>query len=334
MTELRLDPTIRNWVIVAPERSKRPDAFRRRPRERAEPNATCPFCAGRETETPPELLRLQDDQGGWRLRVVPNKFAALSGDGSRDRIVNSLGFTSMPGVGAHEVVIESPRHDWDIATASDGDVGDVLSAYRARHRALRTSSAAMVIIFRNHGAGGGTSLPHPHSQIVAAPVVPLLVRHRFDVAMQHYDDTGRCLYVEILDRELADGRRIVAQNEGFVAFQPFAAASPFETWIMPRSHRASYADATDEELAHLAPMLRDVLAGLRRLLDDPDYNYVIHSAPPGDEGRSYFLWHLQIVPRLTTPAGFELGSGISVNPSSPEMTAASLREAVVKAEVI
>jgi len=332
MTELRLDQTIRNWVIVAPERSKRPNAFRRRPRERAETNDTCPFCPGREAETPPELFRLQDDKGGWRLRVVPNKFAALSGDGSRDQIANGLGFTSMPGVGSHEVVIESPRHDGDIATASDGEVGDVLAAYRARHRALRKSSAAMVVIFRNHGAGGGTSLPHPHSQIVAAPVVPLLVRHRFDVAMQHYDDTGHCLYVEILHRELADGRRIVAQNDGFVAFQPFAAASPFETCLMPRTHRASFADTTDDELAHLAPLLRDVLAGLRRLLDDPDYNYVIHSAPPGDEGRPYFLWHLQIVPRLTTPAGFELGSGISINPSSPELTAAELREAIAAKE--
>lgn len=333
MTELRLDPTIRNWVIVAPERSKRPDAFRRQQRERAEPNASCPFCEGREAETPPELFRLQDDKGSWRLRVVPNKFAALSGDGSRDEKANGLGFTSMPGSGSHEVVIESPRHDWDIATASDGEVGDVLAAYRGRHLALRNSSAAMVVIFRNHGVGGGTSLPHPHSQIVAAPVVPLLVRHRFDVAVQHYDDTGRCLYVEILHRELSDGRRIVAQNDGFVAFQPFAAASPFETWIMPRRHRASFADTTDEERAQLAPILRDVLGGLRRLLDDPDYNYVIQSAPPGDEDRPYFLWHLQIVPRLTTPAGFELGSGISVNPSSPEMTAASLREAVAQVEV-
>ena len=334
MTELRLDPTIRNWVIVAPERSKRPDAFRRQQRPPAKPDDTCPFCAGREAETPPELFRLQDGGGGWRLRVVPNKFAALSGDGSRDQTANGLGFTSMPGTGSHEVVIESPRHDWDISTADEREVVDVLAAYRVRHLALRESSASMVVIFRNHGAGGGTSLPHPHSQIVASHVVPLLVRHRFDVAMQHYDDTGLCLYVEILHRELADGRRIVAQNDRFVAFQPFAAASPFETWIMPRTHRASFADTTDDELADLAPLLRDVLGGLRGLLDDPDYNYVIHSAPPGDEGRSYFLWHLQIVPRLTTPAGFELGSGISVNPSSPEMTAAALREAIAQKEVV
>ena len=334
MTELRLDATIRNWVIVAPERSKRPDAFRRGQHPLAEPNDTCPFCPGREAETPPELFRLPDDDGGWRLRVVPNKFAALSGDGSRDQAANGLGFTSMPGTGSHEVVIESPRHDWDISTADDREVQDVLTAYRVRHLALRAPPASMVVIFRNHGAGGGTSLPHPHSQIVASHVVPLLVRHRFDVAMQHFDDTGHCLYVEILHRELADGRRIVAQNDGFVAFQPFAAASPFETWIMPRSHRASFADTTDDELADFAPLLRDVLGGLRRLLDDPDYNYVIHSAPPGDEDRPYFLWHLQIVPRLTTPAGFELGSGISVNPSSPEATAAALRDAVATKEAV
>jgi UDPglucose--hexose-1-phosphate uridylyltransferase len=334
MTELRLDPTIRNWVISAPERSKRPDAFRRPRRERAAGNDTCPFCPGREAETPAELFRLPGANGGWRLRVVPNKFAALSAGGSRDQQANGLGFTSMPGTGRHEVVIESPVHDWDLATADEREVRDVLTVYRARHRALRDASAAMVVIFRNHGAGGGTSLPHPHSQVVAAPVVPLLVRHRFDVAMQHYDDTGLCLYVEILHRELADGRRIVAQNDNFVAFQPFATASPFETWLMPRTHRASFADTGDDELAQLAALLRYVLGGLWELLDDPDYNYVIQSAPPGDEDKPYFLWHMQIVPKLTTPAGFELGSGISINPSSPEATAAALREAIAAREPV
>lgn len=315
-------------MISAPERSKRPDAFRRPPREHPQPDATCPFCPGRESETPSEIVRLPDTNDGWRLRVVPNRFPALSGDVTRDHPPDGLGFTSMPGAGRHEVVIESPRHDWDIATGDARHVQDVLAVYRERHLALRDSSAAMVVIFRNHGPGAGTSLPHPHSQIVAAPVVPLLVRHRFEVAMQHYDDTGRCLYVELLQRELADGRRILAENQRFVAFQPFAATAPFETWLMPRTHRASFADTTDDELAGLAEMMHGVLGGLHKLLNDPDYNYVIHSAPPGDEGRPYFLWHLQIVPRLTTPAGFELGSGISVNPSRPEDTAPALRDAM------
>ena len=334
MTELRLDPTLRNWVIVAPERSKRPDAFRGHHPQRAQLAEPCVFCAGREADTPPELFRLRDRTGGWRVRVIPNKFPALSADGRRDQRANGLGFTSMPGTGRHEVVVESPQHDWDLSTAEVNEVRDLLSAYRSRHRVLRDSGTAAVIIFRNHGPGSGTSLPHPHSQIVAAPVVPLMVRHRLDVALQHYDVTGHCLYIEILERELADGRRIVVQNEGFVAFQPFAAAAPFETWIMPRVHRASFADVTDEELAHLASALRDVLSGLRDLLDDPDYNYVIHSAPPGDDDKPYFLWHVQIAPRLTTPAGFELGSGISVNPSSPEMTAPALREAAARDGVI
>jgi UDPglucose--hexose-1-phosphate uridylyltransferase len=280
------------------------------------------------------LFRLNDDNAGWRVRVIPNKFPALSAYGSRDPRANGLGFTSMPGIGSHDVVVESPRHDWDLATGADDEVRDVLTAYRSRYLALRDSRTAAVIIFRNHGAGAGTSLPHPHSQIVATPVIPPLVRHRVDVAVQHYEETGHCLYVEILHRELADERRIVFENEGFVAFQPFASAAPFETWIVPRAHRASFADTTDEELTQFAPVLREVLGGLRRLLDDPDYNYVIHSAPPGDEHKLYFLWHLQIVPRLTTAAGFELGSGISVNPSSPEETAAWLRRALSQVETL
>ena len=327
--ELRQDPTTRNWIVIAPRRSRRPNDFDQFPRP-THPTAVvaaCPFCPGREAEPPPEIFRLADPDGNWRVRVVPNKFAMLSGNGSARRRVSPEGFVTMPGIGHHEVIIETPDHSADLAHGGDAPVRDVLEVYRARYRALRAEDPALVLIFRNHGSGAGTSLAHPHSQIVSTPVVPIDVRHRFEVAQQHYDGLGTCLYLDILQRELADGRRIVLETEQFVAFEPFASAFPFETWIMPRVHQAAFDSTSDRQLDDLAGALRRVLAALRQELEDPDYNYIIESAPPGDEDRAYYVWHLRIVPRLGILAGFELGSGMSVNPCRPEDTATVLRRA-------
>lgn len=328
-SELRQDPATRNWVIIAPQRDHRPSAFPPETHPTA-PDEPCPFCPGREAETPPEVWQRSGRSGEWHVRVVPNKFAILSGGEDKRRRVSAEEFVSLAGTGRHEIVIESRDHATDLARVEVAGVRDVLEAYRARYRTLRDEGWAAITIFRNHGRGAGTSLAHPHSQIVATPVVPPQTRQRFEVAMQHYDDLGTCLYLEILERELNDGRRIVLENERYVVFQPFAAISPFETWIMPRVHCSSFGEASDRDLDDLAVVLRKALGGLRRELGDPDYNYVIRSAPPRDEGQAYFVWHVQIVPRLTTPAGFELGSGIPVNPSLPEETAATLRRAVAQ----
>jgi UDPglucose--hexose-1-phosphate uridylyltransferase len=226
--------------------------------------------------------------------------------------------------------VESPRRDWDIATGTVAEVRTVLEGYRVRALALRDERPGVILPFRNHGAAAGTSPAHPHSQIVKTPAVPLRLRQVLDVARAYYDDLGSCLYVDVAERELADGRRVVLATLGLLAFQPFAATTPHETWIVPCVHQASFGDAADPTLDELAAALRSLLARLRRLLGDVDYNYVVHSAPVGEEATEYFAWHAQIVPRLTTPAGFELGSGIAVNPSLPEDTAAALRRAVAE----
>jgi UDPglucose--hexose-1-phosphate uridylyltransferase len=329
MPELRQDPCTRDWVVITPERTRRPHSFSSAERRNAVSSAEgCPFCPGHEAETPPEVWRLSASDGNWRVRVVPNAFAMLVPDGGPRRQISQTGFVSMAGIGRHEVIVESPDHAADLARASHADVRAVLEAYRARYGALRKQGTGVILLFRNHGLAAGTSLAHPHSQIVMTPVVPVQIRHRFEVAMQHYDDLGTCLYLDILDRELRDGRRIVLESERFVAFQPFAAGAPFETWIMPRRHQASFGDASDAALDDLAPVLQRVLAGLSDGLGDPDYNAIVQSVPVGDEHLEYFIWHIRILPRLATPAGFELGSGMSVNPSCPEETAALLRKAV------
>ena len=333
MSELRQDPSTRDWVVIAPERGLRPHMITEpETRPAGNPEAGCPFCAGHEAETPPEVWRLPPERTEpWRVRVVPNRFPMLAPDGAARREVSADGFVRMPGIGRHEVIVESPDHSADLARADDASVLAVLEAYRARYRALRAEGAGVILIFRNHGAHAGTSIAHPHSQIVSAPVVPIQVRHRFDVAMQHYDDLGTCLYVDLLEREIHDGRRLVLETTEFVAFQPFAAVAPFETWIMPRAPQPAFGDTGDSTLECLAPVLRVVLASLADVLDDPDYNAIIQSAPPGDENREYFVWHLRVIPRLATPAGFELGSGMAINPTLPEETAELMRRAALRA---
>jgi UDPglucose--hexose-1-phosphate uridylyltransferase len=315
-------------VVIAPSRTQRPHGLRPALLNVASDGMDCPFCPGSEDETPAEVWRLDRPDGSWQVRVVPNRFAMLTPDGSPRRQVSAEGFVAMPGVGHHEVIVESPDHSADLARATDAEVRAVLEAYRARFNALRTAGTGVIVIFRNHGPAAGTSLAHPHSQIVATPVVPIEIRHRFEVAMQHYDALGTCLYSDLLERELKDARRVVLRTPRFVAFQPFASAMAFETWIMPREALPCFGDLTDSALDELAPTLRAVLAGLSEALGDPDYNAVLQSAPVGDEHREYFAWHLRILPRLAIAAGFELGSGMAVNPTRPEDTAAALRRFV------
>ncbi|WP_091102843.1 hypothetical protein [Nonomuraea pusilla] len=330
--ELRQDPCTRDWVVLAPQRGERP-------LEWGEPvpvpgsRETCPFCPGREERTPPELWRRPGPDGGWSIRVVPNRYPVVTpptGPATEAvagaRRVRGL-FRRAVADGSHEVVIETPDHDWDIADGGTDTVAAVLDACRTRTRVLRERGPGLVLPFRNHGAAAGTSLAHPHSQIVSTPVVPLRHRHLHDVARAYHDDTGGCLYLDLVRAELDDGARVVAARERAAAFAPYAARTPYETWVVPTERRASFADASDEALADVAALLVRVLGGLRRLLGDVPYNYAIVGAPNGGEGARWFQWHVQIVPRLTIAAGFELGSGMAVNIVPPERAAAELRNA-------
>ncbi|MBI2861844.1 MAG: galactose-1-phosphate uridylyltransferase [Chloroflexi bacterium] len=330
MSELRQDPTTRTWVIVATERARRPDEFKRltEVHDRPSHRPDCPFCSGNEALTPKEVWVHPDPQD-WQVRVVPNKFPALVPEGVPARQEFGHLFRQMAGFGAHEVIIETPNHAKDLPDFTLEETETVLRAYRARYQALRQEAwARFIVIFRNHGLQAGTSLEHPHSQLIATPVAPLAVRQRYEVAMAYYDDRGGCLYRDLVEAERQAGLRVVLETERFVAFEPYASQTPFETWIAPKIHRPSFGLATDEDLHELAPVLRSTLRALALGLGDPDYNYVVASAPVEDEHKAYYLWHLRIVPRLTTPAGFELGSGIGITTARPEDTAAFLRNII------
>ena len=330
MATLRQDPTSNEWVILAPERAARP-AVDCPARPSAPPHDPgCAFCAGNEAMTPPEIQR-RPISGSWDQRVVPNRYPALAEGPDMARHGDRLS-RQMPGVGAHEVVIESPVHDERFDEMADDRVAGVIATWRDRYQVLTGRPwARAVVVFKNFGERAGTSLEHPHSQVLATPVVPPDWLHRHAVATRYYEDAGRCVYLDVLHRELEDGSRVVAERGRFTAVVPFAAHLAYETWILPSVLQPSFGHLRDEDVADVATLLRDVVGGIRRAAGDPDYNVVVQSAPIGQELAPVFAWHVRILPRLATAAGFELGSGMSINTVAPEVAAPALRAALTGA---
>ena len=331
MPELRQNLITRDWVIMATERASRPDQFVRQKKESV-PLPTyhieCPFCPGNEHLALPELARL-GEKGMWKVRAVPNKYPALSVVGERIRNVNGLN-RSMSGVGYHEVIIEHPRHDLTTALLSVEDVAAIVTMYRMRYASIRTDPRVeAIVIFKNHGESAGTSVQHPHSQIAATPIVPTQIRTRMDESIRFLDDNGECLFCRTLQEELASGERVIVEGKHFVAFHPYAALSPFHTWIYPRRHMSSFDQISDEEITDLAFTLRTFLAKLYFGLGNPDYNYSIRSIPTDDRNVEYFHWYLAIVPRVTKTAGFEIGTGMFINTALPEESAKFLRHVTI-----
>ena len=328
MSDLRQDPTTREWVIVAPDRANRPGSFKSAKTKRTLPewDESCPFCPGNEESTLAEVFRMQDGQSGWSTRVVPNRYPALTPEGAAGRQSEEGFFTKMEGTGVHEVIVESPLHNTTFAQMDRSQVERVLFTYRARYNDLkRVGLVRFVSIFKNRGESAGTSLEHPHSQVVATPIAPPYIRRKLDIAIQYYHDMGSCLYCDLFRHELQMGTRVTMETANLAVFHPYASRSPFETWVVPKTHQPSFGLIVDEHLIELAGVLRDTLLRLDRLLDEPDFNYVICSSPAEDEQNNYHDWHLVIMPRLSKPAGFEMGSGIHINTAVPEETAALIR---------
>lgn len=342
MPELRHDPIQKRWVIIAPERARRPVHLG--PPERLGESDFCPFCPGNEMSTPAEIYATRDygtyrDGPGWRVRVVPNLYPALRIEGNLDPSAEGL-YDRMHGIGAHEVIIETPEHGVPMADMDYRHVERILQVYIERHRDLfRDGRFKYVLIFKNHGFRAGATIPHPHSQLIATPVTPLVVATKLDSARDHYRVKSRCLFCDLLSQDLADGKRVVWLDSTFAVIAPYASRFPFELMIIPRRHSHSFDSMTAEEISGLARVMRDTLRRLKICLDDPPYNYMIHTAPntntlPHRTGfwetlPFDFHWHIEVIPRLTRTAGFEWGTGFYINPTLPEEAAAFLREAEI-----
>jgi UDPglucose--hexose-1-phosphate uridylyltransferase len=332
LPELRKDPIIGRWVIISTDRAKRPSDFLR---ESVEIKGTgfCPFCYGNEDKTPPEILAYGrngagPNQPGWNIRVVPNKFPALGIEGDLDRQGEGL-FDKMNGVGAHEVIIETPVHEATLASLSEKGIEDVLWAYRDRMLDLKNDRRfRYVLIFKNHGSAAGASLEHTHSQLIALPIVPKRVREEVDFAKRYYQEKERCIFCDMIRQELDSEVRVITQNEHFLAIAPYAPRFPFETWLLPKQHSSSFENNQSPIYASLARVTKDVLMRIDSVLARPAYNYTIHTSPIGEEINDHYHWHIEMMPKLTKVAGFEWGTGFYINPTPPEESARFLREAV------
>ncbi|MBI1739819.1 MAG: galactose-1-phosphate uridylyltransferase [Acidobacteriales bacterium] len=333
MPELRQNFATKEWVIIATERARRPEQMvQHRERKPLAPFvASCPFCPGNEGLTPPEVLRVPASTAvPWHVRVVPNKFAALSREVEPTRTVHRSRRT-VNGFGVHDVVIETPDHAQVLALMPDSYVAEILRVYKTRYDELSLDPRiAHITIFKNHGADAGTSLEHPHSQLIATPVISHQVRERFQHALRHHDDFGECMFCQMLEEEMEEQARVVMTSEHFVALELFASPAPFCTHIYPRRHMASFGDVSAAEINDLARMLRTMLAKLYHGLKDPDFNFTLRSAPAENFGVKYFHWYVSIIPRLTRVAGFELGSGMFINTVVPEAAAEFLRKVDVE----
>ena len=346
MSELRRDPLDQRWIIVAPERARRPRGAlglpvaaggRGRSVEAIDP---CPFCPGHEASTPPEITALRDPAShangpGWRVRVFANQFPSLQIEGPTGQ--HAVGpYDAMRGVGAHEVVVETPDHSSDLADLDVAALRDVILAYRDRLIDLyRDTRLKYVMLFKNCGAAAGATLEHSHSQLIATPVNPIRISRKLEACKEHFKRKERCLFCDLLHHERQEGTRIVRDEGGVVTFAPYASRFPFELMVAPREHRWSFAELSRHEADAVARALKDALLRIRLGLNDPPYNFVLHAEPnlhalPRRSGfwdtlRDDFHWQFILYPRLTAVAGFEWGTGFYINPTPPEEAARHLR---------
>ncbi len=325
MPELRKDPITGRWVIIATDLARRPSEFVRVPI--VAKAKSCQFCAGREAETPPEILSYRGAGDRWNLRVVPNKFPALRVEGLLERDGEGL-YDKMSGIGAHEVIIESPEHKVSLAQLPEKRVEDLFWAFRDRILDLkRDTRLRYVLLFKNHGEAAGASLEHSHSQLIALPVVPVQVQEEIDGGLRYYKFKERCVYCDIVRQELASAARVILETEEILVLAPYAARFPFETWVVPRAHNSHFETAHPSLIQSLAWAMHSTIRKIERVLEFPSYNFLIHTAPVQEGPLDHYHWHLEIIPRLTKVAGFEWGAGFYINPTPPEEAAQFLRDA-------
>ena len=337
MPELRKDPIVGRWVIISTDRAKRPTDFARE--DLTMKGGFCPFCPGNENKTPPEIQAYRPANGGgpaakntpgWSVRVVPNKFPALGIEGTIDRQADGM-FDRMNGVGAHEVIIETPEHNLSLATMPAKKIEDVLWAYRDRILDLKKDRRfKYILIFKNHGDPAGASLEHAHSQLIALPIVPIYVTEEIMGAKQYFLYKERCVFCDVIRQESDAAVRVVDENSDFLTIAPYAPRFPFETWILPKRHESAFENSSTQVFENLAVALKTLLMKADRVLDNPPYNLVIHTSPVQDSTNDHYHWHVEFMPKLTKTAGFEWGTGFYINPTPPEEAARFLREASIE----
>lgn len=328
MPELRKDPILGRWIIISKERGKRPTDFIIE--KDTSRGGFCPLCAGNEKTTPAEVLRYGSDPHvpntpGWSLRVVPNKYPALVIEGDLAKEGEGL-YDKMNGIGAHEVIIETPNHEDSFTYLPLDHMQQVFFAFRDRLVDLaRDSRFKYAMIFKNHGKAAGASLEHSHSQLIALPILPRMITSELEGSLAYYKYKERCIFCDIIHQEKGDPQRVVCENEKFLVIVPFAPRSPFEMWLLPKQHSSTYEAMDTAEFAALTEIFSECMLRLDKCVTGVPYNFVLHTAPLRSVPLEHFHWHFEIMPKLTSIAGFEWGSGFYINPIPPEDAANFLR---------
>ncbi|HEX8949208.1 MAG TPA: galactose-1-phosphate uridylyltransferase [Dissulfurispiraceae bacterium] len=333
MPELRLNLVTREWVIIERHSTVTPEDFIEKNLVRELPDhlETCNFCLGNENVIPDEVFRMEGEHG-WIVRVVRNKFSRLSEEG-RHRRWNDQLQRAANGVGIHEIIIDTPFHNLTTATMQLSQLKAIVETYRNRFIEIyKDPRVEYVVIFKNNGTSSGTLFEHSLSQIVGLPIMPLQIRDRVESYMRHFDDTGECLMCKMLSEELRSGARVVIDSEHFTSFVPYAAMSPFHLWIFPKRHSGSISDMRNEEMWDLASNLKATMSKLYYGLQNPDFNYAIRSGRPENTNSKFIHWYISIVPRMGYVSGFEMASGMFINPIMPESSAEFLRDVKIPGE--
>ncbi|MDO8885877.1 galactose-1-phosphate uridylyltransferase [Candidatus Oleimmundimicrobium sp.] len=347
MPELRREPITGRWVVIATKRAKRPESFTQKQRKPVKLMANCPFCYGNEGMTPSEVLAFRPkgtkpNSSGWKVRVVPNKFPAFTmkseseiktpivptefEDKQTGRQKELEIYSHRPALGVHEVIVSSPDHVKSLALLTEQEVELVIEAYCSRLLDIKKDSRIkQVLIIVNHGEEAGTSIEHPHSQLFGMPIIPPVVAEEISCADRYFRKTGQCVFCNILAEELKMAERIITESEYFLSFSPYASRQPFETWIVPKKHLANFELISLAEKKDFASILKSTLGKIYKGLDDPPYNFYLHTSPFQMDAKKFYHWHIEILPKLSIQAGFEMGSGIMINVVSPEEAAKFLR---------
>jgi UDPglucose--hexose-1-phosphate uridylyltransferase len=327
LQEFRKDPITGRWVIISTDRARRPHAFSP-DTPRSLGVGPSPFVVGQEAQTQPELLAYHHGEGGaWSLRVVPNRYPALRVEGVMEHQGEGM-YDQMSGIGAHEVIIETPDANVALTDLPEARIADLFWAFRDRVNDLkRDIRLRYMVMFKNYGESAGATIRHSHSQLIALPVVPRITEEEIAGGKRYFDYRNRCIYCDILKQEQQTATRMVTSNDGFVALAPYASRFPFETWVLPRRHASHFESVTDPEVRQLAGTMKQVLQRLDKALEKPAYNFVIHTTPVQDPAIEHYHWHIEIIPRVVRVAGFEWSTGMYINPTAPEEAAAFLRDA-------
>ena len=331
MADLRRDPIVGRWVIVDTDHPNKPEDFEHE--QHTPKGGFCPFCYGSESMTPPEIEALRypntgPNTPGWQVRVVSNKFPALQIEGDLER--RGVGIYDMSnGIGAHEVLVETPYHNKDTPDLLNEEIEKIIAMTCQRAQDLiKDKRFKYIMIFKNYGSAAGASLEHPHTQIIALPMIPKNVMEEIKGAQNYFEYRERCIFCDIIRQESQEKERVVLENKYFICFCPFVSRFPFEIWIIPKRHNGYYCHMPSEEVPALAAILKDIISKLKKIFPNLSYNFIIHTSPVNGDSSGFdsYHWHLELMPKLTRVAGFEWGSGFYVVPTPPELAAQYLKE--------